>query len=84
MNRDQGISKSGNRELRRLAIQLAWLWVKWQPDSALTQKWEDRLAIKGRTRRLAIVALARQLLVALYRKIVHGDEISGAVINNPV
>lgn len=81
MFREQGISKQGNPELRRLAVQLAWLWKHWQPDSKLSKKWEEQLKKKGRQRKTAIVALARQLMVALYRRIVNGEEIEGAVKN---
>lgn len=76
--REQGISKQGNPELRRLAIQLAWLWHHWQPDSKITKKWAKQLQKKGRQRKTAIVAMARQLMVALYRDIVCGEEIEGA------
>lgn len=81
MFREQGISKQGNPELRRLAIQLAWLWVQWQPDSAITRKWSSQLEKKGRQRKTAIVAMARQLVVALYRYIVKGEEMDGAIKN---
>jgi transposase len=76
--REQGISKDGNGELRRLAIQLAWLWKYHQPDSAISKKWADRLKRKGRGRKVAIVAMARQLVVAIYRLLVHGEELEGA------
>jgi len=79
--REQGISKQGNPELRRLAIQLAWLWHHWQPDSEITKKWSNQLKKKGRQRKTAIVAMARQLMVALYRDIVKGEEIKGAKKN---
>ncbi len=79
--REQGISKEGNRELRRISIQLAWLWVYWQPESALTKKWGPKLKQKGRVRRIAIVGLARQLMVALYHRVVSGREIEGAIKN---
>ena len=81
MFKEQGISKQGNQELRRLAIQLAWLWRKWQPDSKLSQKWGEQLNKKGRQRKTAIVAMARQLMVALYRDVVMGIEIEGAKKN---
>lgn len=82
--KEQGISKEGNGELRRLAIQLAWLWRQHQPNSKLTIKYAERLAKKGRDRKRAIVALARQLVVALYRYVVHGEEVEGAVMNNKI
>lgn len=84
MNKDQGISKTGRSSLRRMAVELAWLWARWQPDSALTRKWKARLDQKGRSRRTAIVALARQLMVALWRFIIKGETIAGALINKPL
>ncbi|MCF6175439.1 MAG: hypothetical protein L3J71_06715 [Victivallaceae bacterium] len=71
----------GNTELRRLAIQLAWLWYHWQPDSEITKRWSKLLKQKGRQRKTAIVAMARQLMAALYRDIVKGEEIKGAKKN---
>jgi transposase len=65
---DQGISKAGRGELRRVAIQIAWGWIRWQPDSALTQWFEERFADGGRrARRIGIVAVARKLMIALWR-----------------
>lgn len=81
MFREQGISKQGNPELRRLAIQLAWLWVHWQPDSDITRKWAEQLKKKGRQRKTAIVAMARQLMVALFRRVTLNEEIAGATKN---
>ena len=81
MNKELGISKQGNHELRRLAVQMAWLWYRWQPDSLITKKWSAQLSKKGRQRKTAIVAMARQLMVALYRDIVKGEEIKGAKQN---
>lgn len=84
MKRDQGISKAGRKSLRKMAIECAWLWYRWQPESWLTKKWKDRLAQKGRSRRTAIVALARQLMVALWRYVVKGEVIEGAIISKPI
>ncbi len=84
MNREQGISKSGRNALRKKAIELGWLWVRWQKESFLVKKWQDRLNEKGRVRRMAIVALTRQMLVALWRYIIKGEPIEGAVMNNPL
>lgn len=66
--REQGISKAGNRRVRTLCIELAWNWVRYQPQSQLTQWFWQRFA-KGnaRQRRVGIVALARKLLVALWK-----------------
>jgi len=82
--KEQGISKEGRSELRRLAVQLAWLWVRFQPKSALAEKWQARLGKGARGRKTAIVALARALMVALYRRIAHGEEIKGATKNNKI
>jgi transposase len=68
MNRDQGISKAGNRRARTIAIELAWVWLRTQPDSALARWFHARVGdMVGRIRRITIVALARQLIVALWR-----------------
>jgi transposase len=78
---DQGISKAGRAELRRLGIQLAWGWVRWQPDSALTQWFTRRFAgAGGRSRRIGIVAVARKLIIALWRFVEHGVIPDGAVL----
>ncbi len=84
MNRDQGINKSGRKSLRKMAIECAWLWYRWQKGSYLVKKWLDRLEQKGRIRRTAIVALARQLMVALWRYVIKGEAIEGAIINKPI
>ncbi len=78
---EQGISKAGNRRVRRIAINLAWLWLRWQPDSALSQ-WFNRRFAHGskRMRRIGIVALARKLLIALWRYTEHGVIPEGAVL----
>ena len=79
--RDQGISKAGNRRARALAIELAWLWVRHQPDSDLTRWFSARVGeLKGRIRRINIVALARKLMVALWRYLTTGVVPAGAVL----
>jgi len=79
--RDQGISKAGNRRARALAVELAWLWLRHQPDSALSRWFRERVRdIKGRIRRIAIVALARKLMVALWRYLTTGLVPTGAVL----
>jgi transposase len=77
---EQGISKAGNPRLRTTAIQLAWLWLRHQPDSALA-RWFHAQARCDRAgwRKKAIVALARKLLVALWKYVHHGVVIEGAV-----
>jgi len=73
IDREQGISKAGNRRARHKAIELAWLWLRHQPDSALSHWFRTRTANAGkRARRIAIVALARKLIVALWRYLTTG------------
>jgi transposase len=79
--REQGISKAGNPRARKMAIELAWLWVRHQPDSALTQWFKARtLNASKRIKRIAIVALARKLIVALWRYLTTGLVPEGAVL----
>ncbi len=79
VERDQGISKAGNHRLRRTLIELAWSWLRHQPNSALSRWFRARVgAAKGRIRRIAIVALARKLLVALWRYVTQGVVPEGA------
>jgi transposase len=79
--RQQGISKAGNHRARTAAIELAWLWVKHQPDSALSHWFRARVGdAKGRIRKIAIVALARKLMVALWRYLETGLIPTGAVM----
>ena len=77
IQREQGVSKAGNPRLRTTMIQLAWLWVRHQDQSALTQ-WFKAHSDRGRKR--AIVALARKLLVALWKYVTAGVVIEGAVM----
>lgn len=68
MKREGGISKAGNRFLRSLAVELAWSWLRYQPQSALAKWYRERFGSGGtRLRRIGIVALARKLLAALWR-----------------
>lgn len=77
--REQGIGKAGNRRVRALAIEIAWLWLRYQPDSALSRWYGERFAAAGpRARRIGIVALARRLLVALWRWAEFGELPEGA------
>lgn len=77
--REQGISKAGNRRLRRLMVELAWCWLRWQPDSALSHWYVQRFGGgNGRSRKIGIVALARKLLIALWRYLEHGEVPAGA------
>ena len=80
--RQQGISKAGNHRARTTAIELAWLWLRHQPDSALSRWFRERVGnIKGRIRKIAIVALARKLVVALWRYLETGLVPSGAAMH---
>jgi transposase len=78
--REQGISKAGNWRARKLAIELAWLWLRHQPKSELSQWFHKRVGDqKGRIRRISIVALARKLMIALWRYLTLGVVPTGAV-----
>src|SRR5215467_11147296 len=80
-NREQGISKAGNPRARAKAIELAWLWLRHQPESALSRWFHERTGQgRGRIRRIAIVALARKLMVALWRFLTTGLVPEGAVL----
>lgn len=76
---EQGISKAGNPRLRKTMIQLAWLWRQHQPGSVLSRWFHERVGDqRGKIRRIAIVALARKLLVALWRFVTQGLVPAGA------
>lgn len=77
---DQGISRSGNDRLQSVMVQLAWNWVRWQPESALTQWYLARFGSGKRARKIGIVALARKLLIALWRWATRGILPTGAVL----
>lgn len=82
IDRQQGISKAGNRRVRTTMVELAWNWLRWQPESALS-KWfyaYTGAGKKKRLRKVAIVALARKLLVALWHYLEHGVVPEGAVM----
>lgn len=79
--RDQGITRAGNKHVRRLMVQLAWSWLRYQPTSALAQWYQRRFGGGGpRLRRIGIVALARKLLLALWRYLETGAVPEGAVL----
>lgn len=81
VRRDQGITRSGNARARRCAIELAWLWLRHQPDSALACWYRTRVGtMTGRMRRIALVALARKLIVALWRYLHTGIVPEGAAL----
>lgn len=79
--RDQGIDRAGNSRWRAMSIQLAWNWVQWPPTSALTQWYQRTFGCRGaRARRIGIVALARKLMIALWRYATTGEPPAGAVL----
>ena len=81
VDHDQGVSKSGNPRLRSTLLQLAWLWIRHQPDSALTAWFQQRVRENGgRLKKTTIVALARKLLVAIWKYVSAGVVIEGAVL----
>jgi transposase len=81
MRREQGMSKAGNRYIRAMAIEIAWGWLRFQPDSVLTRWYETRFGGgSSRVRRIGIVALARRLLVELWRYLETGALPKGAVL----
>src|SRR5260370_41209484 len=67
IDHEQGVSKAGNPRLRTTMVELAWLWLKNQPTSALSLWFHERVRLGGRMRKTIIVALARKLLIALWR-----------------
>ena len=80
---EQGVSKAGNPRLRTTMIQLSWLWLRHQPQSALTQWFKERVKRNGgRLRKTTIVALARKLLVALWKYVTAGVVIEGVIVKS--
>jgi len=83
VDREQGVSKAGNPRLRTTLIQLAWLWLRNQPQSALALWFKDRVSRNGgRLKKTTIVALARKLLVALWKYVTAGVVIEGAIVKS--
>jgi transposase len=81
IDREQGVSKAGNPRLRTTMIQLAWLWLRHQPGSALSRWFHERVERHGgRVRKTAITALARKLLVAFWKYVTAGVVIEGAAM----
>jgi transposase len=82
---DQGITRAGNTHVRRVMVQLAWVWLQYQPQSALSQWYQQRFGGGGkRLRRIGIVALARKLLIALWRYLETGVVPDGAQLKPEV
>jgi len=78
--REQGISRAGNARLQAVSIQLAWNWVRWQPQSALTRWYQVNFGQGKRARRIGIVAVARKLVIALWRYVTRGVLPEGAIL----
>jgi len=79
--REQGISRAGNRRVRKLAIEIAWCWLRLQPDSQLSRWYKQRFAGGGtRMRRIGIVAMARRLVIDLWRYLEFGTVPEGAAV----
>jgi len=80
-SREQGISKAGNARLRSLLIELAWLWIRYQPNSNITLWFNRRYGGHGkRSRRVGIVGVARRLMVQLWHFVEHDVDPPGAII----
>jgi len=78
---EQGIRKAGNRRIRAMAIEIAWAWLRYQPDSQLSRWYRDRFAGgNSRVRRIGIVALARKLLIELWKYLETAVPPQGAVL----
>jgi transposase len=78
-SREQGIDKSGNRPIRSMAIEIAWGWLRHQPESELSRWFQQRFGQGSkRLRKIGIVALARKLLIALWRYLEYGEIPAGA------
>jgi transposase len=80
IRQEQGVSKAGNARLRTAMVELSWLWIRYQPGSALTRWFHERVRRNnGRLKKPTIVALAPKLLVALWKYATAGVVIEGAV-----
>ena len=83
VDREQGVSKAGNPRLRTTLIQMSWLWLQHQPRSALTRWFKERVELNGgRMKKSTIVALARKLLVALWKYVASGVLMEGLVMKH--
>jgi transposase len=82
VNREQGVSKAGNKRLRTTSVELAWLWLRHQPDTLLSRWFKERVRNGGGLRKTTIVAMARKLLVALWKYVTAGVVIEGVVMKS--
>lgn len=81
ISREQGVSMAGNPRLRTVMVQISWFWLLHQPTSALSRWFQERVKLDGgRRRKPAIIALARKLLIALWKFVRHGVVIEGAIM----
>ena len=81
IDREQGIGKAGNRRVRTVMVELAWLWTRYQPAAAQVCWFRDRVGSTGpRVRKIMVVALARKLLIVLWRFVIDGVVPEGAVL----
>jgi len=82
-SRDRGINKAGTKLARQTLVELAWFWLRYQPESKLSRWWQERFAGKGmRGRKVGIVALARKLSIALWRFVEEGVVPEGATLKS--
>jgi transposase len=81
VDKNRGIGRAGNARARKTLVQTAWLWLRYQPESELASWFRQRVGeLKGRTRRIAIVAMARKLLIALWRYTETGEIPAGTIL----
>ena len=81
--KEQGISKAGNKRIRYVMIELAWNWLRYQPRSKLSKWYNERLGTR-RQRKVGIVAMARKLLVALWKYVEFGEVPEGVVLGGEI
>lgn len=82
--RELGINKAGNARVRTLMVELAWLWIRYQPNSSITRWFEERYGGQGkRSKRVGIVGVARRLMIQLWHFVEHDVDPPGAIIAKP-
>jgi transposase len=79
---EQGISKAGRPQVRGLLVELSWLWVRFQPQSRLSRWFQERFGTGPGSRKVGIVAVARKLLIALWRFVEQGKTPEGALLKS--